>query len=52
MLTRVIVWLRNDLRLKDNYVFEYAMKLKGAQNGKEVVPVFCFDPRIYSKKMS
>ena len=45
-LTRVIVWLRNDLRLHDNYALYKAAKL--AKKGKkEVIPVFSFDPRWY-----
>lgn len=45
MLSRVIVWLRNDLRLKDNYALHWALMHQA--KGKEVLPVFCFDPRIY-----
>lgn len=39
-MQRVILWLRNDLRLHDNYVLDYATKLK---KNKEVVPVFIYD---------
>jgi len=46
MKTRIILWLRNDLRLHDNYVINWAMKYQ-TQN-KEILPVFCFDPRIYN----
>ena len=45
MLTRIIVWLRQDLRMKDNYALNWAMNYPGE---KEVIPIFCFDPRIYS----
>jgi deoxyribodipyrimidine photo-lyase len=50
MLTRVIVWLRNDLRIKDNYALNRAMKHKSA--GKEIIPVYCFDPRSFSENES
>lgn len=50
MLSRVIVWLRNDLRLKDNYALFWAVKHQA--KGKQVLPVFCFDPRIYCEKES
>ena len=44
--TRIIIWLRNDLRMKDNYAFYEAIKTPGS---KEIIPMFCFDPRIYDK---
>jgi deoxyribodipyrimidine photolyase len=44
MLTRIIVWLRQDLRMKDNYALNWAMNYPGK---KEVIPIFCYDPRIY-----
>ena len=44
-MKRVILWFRNDLRLHDNYILEYARKIN--LKNKEVVPVFCFDPRIF-----
>lgn len=47
---RIILWLRNDLRLHDNYVMNWAMQSK--HSDKEVVPVYCFDPRYYSKEHS
>lgn len=49
--TRVICWLRNDLRLKDNYVFAWA-KQQSKEQRVEVIPVFCFDPRYYLEKES
>ena len=45
---RVIVWLRNDLRLHDNPVLQWAIK-QPAVAYKEIVPVFCFDPRFFTK---
>ena len=48
--TRIILWLRNDLRLHDNYVMNWAMEQQG--QGKEVLPVYCFDPRYFSEKES
>ncbi|REL33416.1 DASH family cryptochrome [Rhodohalobacter sp. SW132] len=38
-----IVWLRNDLRLTDH------QPLKAAAETGEVLPVYCFDPRHFSK---
>lgn len=44
MSSRIILWLRNDLRVHDNYIMNFAMNFKGP---KEILPVFCFDPRVY-----
>ncbi len=41
---RIIVWFRNDLRVRDNETLT-----KAIQNGKEILPVYCFDPRIFEK---
>ena len=42
---RIIVWLRNDLRTTDNYALDWAKNFQ-AKN-KEILPVFCFDPRTF-----
>ena len=47
-MSRIILWLRNDLRLHDNYALNWAMQYNKTSK-KEILPVFCFDPRIYSK---
>ena len=47
-MSRIILWLRNDLRLHDNYALNWAMQYNKTAK-KEILPVFCFDPRIYSK---
>jgi len=47
-MKRIIVWLRNDLRLHDNYCLDWAVKLKAAR--KEVLPVFSFDPRFTTNR--
>ena len=39
---RFVVWFRNDLRCHDNPTLHKLAALPGA---KEVIPVFCFDPR-------
>lgn len=44
---RIIVWLRNDLRVHDNYALNFAMNYMGK---KEVLVVYCFDPRYYDAK--
>ncbi|MCU0402574.1 MAG: deoxyribodipyrimidine photo-lyase [Algoriphagus sp.] len=41
---RVLVWFRNDLRVKDNEVLTRAIL-----QGKEVIPVYCLDPRMFEK---
>ncbi|MCS5490946.1 DASH family cryptochrome [Algoriphagus limi] len=41
---RIIVWFRNDLRLRDNETL-----FKAIQKGEEIVPVYCFDPRHFEK---
>ncbi len=41
---RVLVWFRNDLRVRDNEVLT-----KASLSAKEVIPVFCFDPRMFEK---
>lgn len=45
---RVILWFRNDLRVHDNPVLHWAAT-QPACKCKEVLPVFCFDPRFYDK---
>jgi deoxyribodipyrimidine photo-lyase len=45
--SRIILWLRNDLRMHDNYVFNKAMSVAG---DKQILPVFCFDPRTYGQE--
>lgn len=39
---RVIVWFRNDLRIHDNVTL-----LSAVENAKEVIPLYCFDPRSF-----
>jgi deoxyribodipyrimidine photo-lyase len=46
-MQRIILWFRNDLRLHDNAVLHHAVQLKAKH--KEVVPVYCFDPRFFTK---
>jgi deoxyribodipyrimidine photo-lyase len=40
---RIVVWFRNDLRLSDNETLTRAI-----QQGKEIVPVYCVDPRMFA----
>lgn len=42
---RIILLFRNDLRLHDNYIINYALNAK--YKNKEVLPIYCFDPRIF-----
>lgn len=47
---RIILWMRNDLRLHDNPVLHWAAKQAvSSKVTKEVLPVFCFDPRFYDR---
>lgn len=41
---RVLVWFRNDLRVMDNETL-----VKASLSAKEVIPVYCFDPRMFEK---
>lgn len=49
---RIIIWFRNNLRLLDNGILNWAVEKVGSL-GKdfvaEVVPVFCFDPRVFTE---
>jgi deoxyribodipyrimidine photo-lyase len=45
---RIILWLRNDLRINDNPVLHWAATHPKVAY-KEVVPVYCYDPRFYDK---
>lgn len=40
---RILVWFRNDLRIRDNETLSRAI-----QSGSQVIPVYCFDPRMYA----
>lgn len=40
---RIIVWLRNDLRLRDNEALHQAL-----QDADEVLPIYCIDPRQFA----
>jgi len=40
----ILVWFRNDLRIHDNEVLTEACR-----KGSRVLPVYCFDPRYFSK---
>jgi deoxyribodipyrimidine photo-lyase len=41
--------MRNDLRMHDNAVLHWAARQKVK---KEVLPVYCFDPRFYEDKQT
>lgn len=44
-MSRIILWLRNDLRMVDNYAMNWAIQY--AKPKKEIIPVYCFDPRTF-----
>jgi deoxyribodipyrimidine photo-lyase len=48
---RIIHWFKNDLRLHDNYALNWSIeqiKFKSdTYNKTEIVPIYCFDPRIF-----
>ena len=48
-MNRIILWLRNDLRVHDNAVLAWAMRNSHANS--QVLPVFCFDPRFFTKSV-
>jgi len=41
---RAIVWFRNDLRVHDNENL-----VRAIQSADEILPVYCFDPRMFEK---
>ena len=43
------MWFRNDLRVHDNPVLDWAVRNSTPQT--QIVPVFCFDPRFYQKSV-
>jgi deoxyribodipyrimidine photolyase len=48
--TRVIVWLRNELRIHDNPLLQLGESCPDLDyKDTEVVPVFCFDPAFYTR---
>jgi hypothetical protein len=43
-----ILWLRNDLRLHDNYALVLAAKMVESGQAAYALPVYCYDPRHFS----
>jgi len=46
---RVILWFRNDLRLHDNAIVDKATRSVASGDCKEVLPLYCFDPRMFDR---
>ncbi|MCS3664602.1 deoxyribodipyrimidine photo-lyase [Salinibacter ruber] len=46
MLSTALVWIRNDLRVRDHAPLRYA-----ADHYDQVIPVYCFDPRHFGTTM-
>ena len=44
---RVVLWFRNDLRLHDNAIVDKARRSVASGQCKEVLPLYCFDPRMF-----
>ena len=47
---RVILWMRNDLRLHDNPVLHWVTQQPSVKR-LEVLPVYCFDPRFNTRQV-
>lgn len=45
---RIVLWFRNDLRLRDNAIVQEAVTKIKAQEYDEVVPIYCYDPRFFA----
>ena len=48
-MQRLILWFRNDIRLHDNPVLHQALHHPSPR--KEIIPVYCFDPRFFTKRV-
>lgn len=48
-MKRLILWFRNDLRLHDNPILHYAAT--HPSKNKVVLPLYCFDPRFFTKEV-
>jgi deoxyribodipyrimidine photo-lyase len=46
-MKRVILWFRNDLRVHDNAILNWAVR-NAIKEHSQVIPVYCFDPRFYT----
>jgi hypothetical protein len=47
-MLRIIVWLKNELRLHDNPLLYHAVEQQHEVIDIEIVPVFCYDPRVFN----
>jgi deoxyribodipyrimidine photo-lyase len=45
---RIVLWFRNDLRLRDNAIIHAAVQKLAAAEFDEVLPVYCYDPRFFA----
>lgn len=48
---RVILWMRNDLRVHDNPVLHWAANQQAVAY-REIIPVYCFDPRFNAQRQA
>lgn len=48
-MQRVVLWFRNDLRLHDNAIVDRARRSVASGECKEVLPLYCFDPRTFKE---
>jgi len=44
---RMVLWFRNNLRLRDNYIIKKAIDI---EDPKEIIPIFFFDKRFFNQK--
>eukprot|EP00928_Gymnodinium_smaydae_P039101 TRINITY_DN26796_c0_g1_i1.p1 TRINITY_DN26796_c0_g1~~TRINITY_DN26796_c0_g1_i1.p1 ORF type:complete len:581 (+),score=100.26 TRINITY_DN26796_c0_g1_i1:82-1824(+) len=47
---RIVLWLRNDLRLADNPLFQRGIAMSN-KSGASLQPVFCYDPRDFGPEV-
>jgi deoxyribodipyrimidine photo-lyase len=48
-MQRIVLWFRNDLRLHDNAIVDRAARSVASGECKEVLPLYCFDPRMFDQ---
>ncbi|MGA1474198.1 MAG: DASH family cryptochrome [Prochlorothrix sp.] len=44
-MSAILLWYRNDLRLRDHQALHYALNLLKNRTDRQLLPLYCFDPR-------